>query len=110
MAKVYSFDLDKGTDWSIDCQYKNEDCTVIDISTASFSGKIRQSSFTGSVVGTFTIIITDGINGKFTVSLNSTQTAALPTGSNYYDVEMILNSKTTRMFEGIINCRAEVTY
>ncbi len=110
MSKIYSFDLDKGIDWSIDCEYKNENCTVIDITDATFNGKIRQTNYIGSIVGTFTITITDGVNGRFRVSLNSNETTALPSGANYYDVEMVLNSKTIRMFEGIINCRAEVTY
>jgi hypothetical protein len=110
VAQNYSFDLDQGTTWSISCQYKDFSCTPIDITGATFTGKARLATQSGAVTATFTIAITSGANGQFTVSLTAANTAAMVAGTHVYDIEMVLAGVTYRMFEGFINVRAEATY
>lgn len=110
MAQNYSFDLDQGTTWSVACQYKDANCNPVNITGATFSGKARLASHAGAVTATFTIAITSGANGEFTVSLTAVNTAAMVAGLHVYDVEMVLGGTTYRMFEGTINVRAEATY
>lgn len=110
MAQVFSFDLDKGTTWSVSCQYKDSSCNPINITGATFVGKARAGSHTGAVSATFTISITNASQGQFLVSLSAADTAAMATGLHVYDIEMVLGGVTYRMFEGTINARAEATY
>lgn len=110
MAQIYSFDLDKGTTWKVSCQYKDSSCNPVNITGATFAGKIRNGSATGAVVDNFTFAITSAVNGQFDVSLTAAQTTAFPTGTLVYDVEMTLAGSVYRLFEGFINARAEVTY
>lgn len=107
---IYSFEIDKGTDWNIFCEYY-EGCTPIDITAGSFAGKIREGSYSGSVVANFTINKTEPLNGKFELVLSASTTTAFTAGASlYYDVELTLGGKVKRLIEGIITVRGEVTY
>jgi hypothetical protein len=109
VAQNYSFDLDKGTDWEITCNYKDSSCNPINITGATFEGKAKVGNYTGALSATFTITITDAPNGVFKVALSNTATSAMATGVHVYDIEMTLAGKKIRMFEGTINARAEAT-
>jgi hypothetical protein len=108
MANVYSFDLDKGTDWSIPSKLENADCSPRNLTGATFEGKIRQS-FDSVTAWSFTFTVTNALGGEFTISLSNVTTSALPTGLLVYDIEMLLGGLKTRILEGQINARAEVT-
>jgi hypothetical protein len=110
MAQDYSFELDQGTTFLLACTYNDYVCNPVDITGATFSGKVRLASQTGAVTATFTIAITNALLGQFNVSLTAANTAAMVAGVHVYDIEMVLAGVTYRLFEGSINVRPEATY
>lgn len=110
MAEIYSFDLDKGTDWFIELHYKDSAGVPINLTGATFEGKIRATNNLGTVKTTFDITAIDLTIGHIKIGLTNTKTSLLADGINVYDVEMTLSSIKTRLLEGEINARSEVTY
>ena len=55
--------------------------------------------------------MTDATNGKFTIQLSNSQTAAISSGKYYYDVELVNtgNNVVTRLLQGVARVTAEVT-
>ncbi len=64
---------------------------VVDVSAWTFNCEIRAQAGSPTILATLTlgnagIIMSDGPNGKFSISLSAVQTALLPTGKVVFDV------------------------
>jgi len=55
-------------------------------------------------------IVTGGVDGKFTISASSADTATIPAGTYYYDLEITspVSVKTT-LLSGVLNVAKQVT-
>lgn len=84
--------------------------TALNISSATLSAKIKRFPDDSTAAQTITTaLVTDGINGKLTLSLTSVQTAALSPGVYYYDLEVTISGVTTKYLKGKITIKREVT-
>lgn len=103
VCKNYSFDLYKGEDWDIECQYCDSALSPLNISGAFFEGDIRKTSRTGVLVENFVITDIDLTIGRFDMALTYDMSDLFPDETLYYDVEMTWNGKKYRILEGTIN-------
>jgi hypothetical protein len=65
----------------------NDDGTFSNLTGNTFLIQMRTDSESSSVVATFTTTIVNAVNGAWEFSLTATQTAAIPLGVYYYDVQ-----------------------
>lgn len=83
---------------------------AIDITGYSFRSQIRSAYGDAAAVASFAVNILDGTDGTFAMSMSDTASAALPAGVYLYDMEMVdLSGKVTRLVEGKVKVRPEVT-
>ena len=100
----------QGADFTKTITLKDDNAAVINITNDSFRGMVRKHHSSTDIQATFTFVITNGTGGVVTWSLTSTQTAAMSSGRQVYDVEWIKADGTvTRILEGIADTTAEVT-
>jgi len=88
-----------------------QDDNILDLTGHTAAAQIRKS-YSSSTSTSFTASIDDTPStGKITLSLTSTQTAALEEGRYVYDVEVTKTSDSsiTRVIQGIVNIRPNVT-
>jgi hypothetical protein len=76
----------------------------------TFLIQIRPDSESSTVVATFTVTLLDPANGSWEFSLTATQTAALPVGLYYYDVQRTYSDGTVHTrFEGEAEVEADIS-
>ncbi len=95
MSKYTQLSFPQGDDKTYTITIKDSNDTPINIAGATIESQIRLG-YDMDVVATFTCVVTDGINGVMTVSMDAATSAALPvTGSMtkfVYDVEITYQS------------------
>ena len=76
----------------------------------TFLIQIRSDSESSAVIATFTVTLVNPVNGVWEFSLTSTQTAAIPLGLYFYDVQRTYSdgSVYTR-FEGEVEVEADIS-
>ena len=85
--------------------------TPQDLSTSTFSAKIRTDYDDEDALATFTIAyVTDGTDGKIALSLTAAQTAALDFSKAVYDLEVTTGSTVDKWLTGKVILRKEATY
>lgn len=112
MAGTYNFTIDQGSDWSIECTYKDENDSPINLTGMSLESKARKNKEDRSSSFDFTLVITNASNGVFTMSLSSATSSALDLSKLdkfFYDVELDTGSQIRRLFQGIVTINREVT-
>ena len=109
-AGEYSFKVECGTDFSLALIYQNSSGVAIDVSGYTAKMDIR-SSVGGSSVATLAngSGITLGSNGAITVALTDAQTTGIAAGRYVYDLELTTGSTTTRLIEGNVTFKGQVT-
>ena len=109
-AGEYSFKVECGTDFSLALIYQNSSGVAIDVSGYTAKMDIR-SAVGGSSVATLAngSGITLGSNGAITVALTDAQTTAIAAGRYVYDLELTTGSTTTRLIEGNVTFKGQVT-
>ena len=109
-AGTYDIVIDQGSDFSIEVAIA-EGGSAVQIATHSVRAQLRPSPSSSTKTADFTCTITDATNGKFTVQLSNSQTAAIASGKYYYDVELVNTSSSavTRLLQGVARVTAEVT-
>jgi len=101
-------------------QIQNADGTYENIAGSTFSGKIRKSPESTTVIATFNGSITDATNGKFQMSLTAAITAAIAADNSgdckrvatcyLYDYEQLKADGTVvRLVQGKVKFIPEVT-
>jgi hypothetical protein len=76
----------------------------------TFLIQIRSDSESATVVATFTTTIINAASGSWEFSLTSTQTAALPIGLYFYDVQRTYSDGTVHTrFEGEAEVEADIS-
>ncbi len=111
MAAIANLTIDQGASFSSDVTLKDRSNNLFDLTGYKASAKMAKGySSTRTRVEMTTTIASDPATGVVTLSLSSTQTAALDAPARYvYDLEVTSGAQVTRVIEGIINVRPNVT-
>ena len=81
-----------------------------DLTGNTFLIQIRPDSESSTVVATFTVTLIDAVNGSWEFSLTPIQTAALPIGLYFYDVQRTYSDGSVHTrFEGEAEVEADVS-
>ena len=108
-AGTYNFVLDQGATFTRQLTVK-DDGTVMNLTGYSVASKMRSTHDSSTVVGTFTCTISDAANGKITMQMTNSTTAAIEEGIYVYDLEITASSGTvTRIMQGNVTVNPEVT-
>ena len=75
------------------------------------ASQIRIVEQSPNIIATFMSVVTDGANGKLSISLTSAETSVLNIPSMHYDIQVSdpSNGKITTIVKGIITLEREVT-
>jgi len=112
MAAVANLNIDQGASFSSAVTVKNADGSAFNLTGYTAAAKMALGySSTRTRTTITTTIAGDPTTGVITLSLTPTQTAALNAPARYvYDVEVTAtDSSVTRVIEGIITVRPQVT-
>lgn len=109
MSGTVNLTIEQGSTFSRLITIQDETQTPVNITGNTFAGQIRKRHASDIIEATFTCIVTDGANGKLTVSLTDEQTATIPSGELVYDIEWYNGSATGRLIEGFVYVSPEVT-
>ena len=112
----FDFWIRRGDSEDPEFTVKNTDGTIKDIGSASaIRFTMREGYHDGPLVLQKSlgsgVVITDGVGGKFQVSLSPSDTAVLNVAKTYvYDAEVILSGKTKTVISGKIEVRGDVSH
>ena len=118
MAGPYDLFINQGEDFEQFFQWQLADCEPVNLTGYAAKCQLRIDAQNTNVVAEVNVKITDAINGRFSLSMTSQQTAAIPTdGVSYrdtkryvYDVKMSSASGIVyRVINGYANVSPEVT-
>ena len=108
-AGTYNFILEQGATFNRILTLK-ENNAVMNLTGYSVASKMRSTHDSSTVVGTFTCTISDAANGKITMQMTNSTTAAIEEGIYVYDLEITASSVTvTRIMQGNVTVNPEVT-
>ena len=108
MATITNYKIDQGSDWSTEVTAKDSAGAVIDLSNHTITSHMRKN-YTSTVSTAITGTTVNASAGTLTLNLTSAVSAAMKSGYYYYDVEVTTGSTVTRILEGKIHLRPEVT-
>lgn len=111
MAAITNLLIEQGANFSSTITLFNDDDTVFNLTGYTAAGQIRKSYSSSSASATFTILFSaDRSEGQITLSLTSTQTAAVEEGRYVYDIEVTSSdSVVTRVLQGTVTVSPNVT-
>lgn len=111
MAAVANLSIDQGATFTSDITVKDINGNVFDLTGYTAVAKMAKGySSTRTRTTITTTFAEDRTSGILTISLTNTQTAALDPERYVYDVEITSSTgKVTRVIEGIITVRPEVS-
>ena len=84
-AGTYNFILEQGATFNRILTLK-ENNAVMNLTGYSVASKMRSTHDSSTVVGTFTCTISDAANGKITMQMTNSTTAAIEEGIYVYDL------------------------
>jgi len=107
MAAITNLLIEQGANFSSTITLFNDD----NLTGYTAAGQIRKSYSSSSASATFTISFSaDRSEGQITLSLTSTQTAAVEEGRYVYDIEVTSSdSVVTRVLQGTVTVSPNVT-
>ena len=100
--------LDQGSSFLSNIFYLDSNKNPIDISAFSARSQMRRSYYSANAIQ-FSCNITDGANGKITLSLTPGQTANIRGQRYLYDLEIFNSSEVIKVSEGIVTVNFEIT-
>jgi hypothetical protein len=83
--------------------------TPIDITGRTYRAQIRQAQDSRTIKASFVCTVTDGVNGVVTLVLSSTDSATLPVGLGFWDLEENASGVVTTVLSGNVVINADVT-
>ena len=106
--QTVNFVLDQGATFEKTITAKNTAAGNVTISSGTTSAKLRQSTYSGNNIHTFT---TSTSGSNVTISMTATNTANVAAGQYAYDIEYTQSDGTTieRLAEGIVTVSPEST-
>ena len=108
-AGTYNFILEQGATFNRILTVQ-EDGSAMNLTGYSAASKFRLTHASSTVVGTFTCTISDAANGKITMAMTNSTSAAIEEGIYVYDLEITSGAGTvTRLLQGTVTVNPEVT-
>jgi hypothetical protein len=110
-AATYNLTVDRASTWSMVLTLQDPSGAAINYtSAANFTGQVRPT-YTDAVAATFVFTAIGATsNGQVSMSLPVAQTELLKPGSSYeYDVFLTLGGITTKLLQGALECRPNIT-
>ena len=111
MAAVANLSVDQGATFTSDVTIKDINGNTFNLTGYTPRAKMALGyASTRTRVTITTTVASDATSGIVTLSLTATETAALDAPARYvYDLEITSGATVTRVIEGIINIRPNVT-
>tara|TARA_B100000085_G_C18089302_1_gene328389 strand:- start:116 stop:454 length:339 start_codon:yes stop_codon:yes gene_type:complete len=111
MAAIANLTIDQGATFSSDVTVKDANGNAFDLTGYTAEAKMAKGyNSTRTRTSITSTINADPTTGIVTLSLTATATAALDAPARYvYDLEITSGATVTRVIEGIINIRPNVT-
>ncbi len=107
MSAIYNITIEQGATYELQ-MIVSSSTGVYDLSGQSARGQVRKDYNSPKLVD-FVISSSFANDGKIGIQLSATQTAALPAGNAKYDIELVNGSTVTRLVEGSVTIKPEVT-
>ena len=110
MASILNQIIDQGSTFSKSITvYQTDGATIQNLTGYTVSSQLRKN-YTSSASTTINASINNAAGGLIVMSLTAVQTAALKSGRYVYDLQITAaDSTVTRVIEGVITLRPEVT-
>ena len=110
MAAIANLTIDQGATFTSDVTVKDAQGNAFNLTGYTAAAKLAKGfASTRTRTNMTTSIATDATTGVVTLSLTATETAALDAERYVYDLEITSGATVTRVIEGIITVRAQVT-
>ena len=112
MASIVNIFADQGSDYTLSLTVKNDSGGATDLTGYTASAKLAKGYVSSKTRTTITCTVNgDPTTGIVTMSLTADQTGLLDEGRYVYDLEILQTSSSTvtRVIEGIITIRPQVT-
>lgn len=110
MAAIANLTIDQGATFSSDVTVKDANGNPFNLTGYTAAAKMAKGyASTRTRTAMTTTIAADATSGVVTLSLTATQTAALDAERYVYDLEITSGDTVTRVIEGLISVRPQVT-
>ena len=110
MAAIANLTIDQGATFSSDVTVKDAQDNAYNLTGYTANAKLSKGfASTRPRTNMNTTIEPDATTGVVTLSLSATETAALDAERYVYDLEITSGATVTRVIEGIITVRPQVT-
>lgn len=86
-----------------------DESTPIDITGRTYRAQIRQSQDATTIKASFSCTVSNGAAGQVTCTLTATDSATLPVGIAYWDLEENASGVITTVMSGTVHVLADVT-
>ena len=108
IKQTVNFVLDQGATFEKTITAQNSASGNVIISTGTCASKMRQSTYSGNNIHTFSTSVT---GSNVTISMTATNTANVAAGQYEYDIEYTQSDATTveRLAQGIVTVSPEST-
>lgn len=109
MAAERNITIYQGDTYIHEVKLRSNATTPINIAGRTYSGQIRKSKRSDSVIASFSANITDAANGVVQFSLSSNITTNIQGGVYYFDFQEVNNTVVTTLIGGKATIQGEVT-
>lgn len=87
----------------------DDDGTPINITGRTYRAQIRQSQDSTTIKASFTCVLSNAASGQVTCTLAAADSATLPVGKAYWDLEENASGVITTILSGNVTVTADVT-
>ena len=109
MAAIANLSIDQGATFTSDVTVKDANGNAFDLTGYTARAKLAKGYQSPQTRQDFTTTISNATSGVVTLSLTATQTTALDDTRYVYDLEIVNGDVVTRVIEGLISVRPQVT-
>lgn len=111
-AGIYNGVIDQGATWTVNIVYY--DYNNVPVNLTGYSARMQlRSKFDSSAVLTLSTatgeIVITGPTGQIAITASATQTQAIASGIYIYDLELTSGAEITRLIQGQMTVRENVT-
>ena len=113
IAGIYNITMDQGAQWTLQVVYDNNNGTPIDLTGYTARMQVRPKFGSDNAVLTISspssgIVITP-LTGTLNLTATTAQTGDIPGGFYVYDLEITSGGVVTRLMQGSVTVRDQVT-
>ena len=114
IAGIYNITMDQGAQWTLQVVYDNNNGTPFDLTGYTARMQVRPKFGSDNAVLTISspssgIVITP-LTGTLNLTATTAQTGDIPGGFYVYDLEISSGGVVTRLMQGSVTIRDQVTF